>query len=279
MKIGFMQGRLSSQVDGKIQAFPRDEWRDEFPRAAALGLTAMEWTLDANGLDENPLMISAGRREIRELSEAHGVGIPSVTGDFLMHAPPLEAQGAEREARLMGLERVIDACGELGIRYLVWPLVDEGRLRDSSLENTLIDVVSNRLAPRLRLRSVQLAFESDYAPAALAALVDRLPQDVAGINYDTGNSAALGYAPQDELRAYGRRVVNVHVKDRLRRGNTVPLGSGAADFAAVFEALRSARYDGYLILQTARAADGDHAGALGRYRDFVMEFVRIASEA
>ena len=28
-RIGFMQGRLSPQVDGKIQAFPWVHWRDE----------------------------------------------------------------------------------------------------------------------------------------------------------------------------------------------------------------------------------------------------------
>ena len=28
-----MQGRLSAMVDGKIQAFPWNEWREEFPRA------------------------------------------------------------------------------------------------------------------------------------------------------------------------------------------------------------------------------------------------------
>ena len=29
-KIGFMQGRLSSKVNGKIQAFPWESWKEEF---------------------------------------------------------------------------------------------------------------------------------------------------------------------------------------------------------------------------------------------------------
>ena len=49
-RIGFMQGRLSALVDGKIQAFPWDEWREEFPRAKALGLGRMEWTIDQERL-------------------------------------------------------------------------------------------------------------------------------------------------------------------------------------------------------------------------------------
>ena len=33
ISIGFMQGRLSPLVNGKIQAFPWDYWRDEFSLA------------------------------------------------------------------------------------------------------------------------------------------------------------------------------------------------------------------------------------------------------
>ena len=60
-RIGFMQGRLSAMVDGKIQAFPWNEWREEFPRASALGLTRIEWTIDQDRLRENPLNTAAGQ--------------------------------------------------------------------------------------------------------------------------------------------------------------------------------------------------------------------------
>jgi hexulose-6-phosphate isomerase len=43
-EIGFMQGRLCAPVDGKIQAFPWDHWRDEFPLAQRFGFPLMEWT-------------------------------------------------------------------------------------------------------------------------------------------------------------------------------------------------------------------------------------------
>ena len=88
-----------------------------------------------------------------------------------------------------------------------------------------------------------------------------------------GNSAFLGYRPGEEIRAYGSRIVNVHVKDRIQGGSTVPLGEGDADLSGVIKALRSCGYAGNLILQTARAADGDHAGALCRYRDMVADWL------
>ncbi|NMC49168.1 MAG: sugar phosphate isomerase/epimerase, partial [Desulfovibrio sp.] len=83
-RIGFIQGRLSPLVDGRIQAFPWDDWRAEYPLAASLGLGLMEWTLDADRLDENPIMTPAGRREIAALSRRHDLALPSLTGDFAM---------------------------------------------------------------------------------------------------------------------------------------------------------------------------------------------------
>jgi L-ribulose-5-phosphate 3-epimerase len=67
-RIGFMQGRLSALVDGKIQAFPWNEWHDEFPRAKVLGLTRMEWTIDQDRLRENPLTTRGGPEDILALS-------------------------------------------------------------------------------------------------------------------------------------------------------------------------------------------------------------------
>ena len=49
-RIVFMQGRLSELVDGKIKAFPWDDWQSEFSFAVAINLHLMEWTLDQERL-------------------------------------------------------------------------------------------------------------------------------------------------------------------------------------------------------------------------------------
>jgi L-ribulose-5-phosphate 3-epimerase len=69
----------------------------------------------------------------------------------------------------------------------------------------------------------------------------------------------------------------VHVKDRLRGGTTVPLGTGAAELAKAIRLLERFGYSGQYILQTARAADGDHAGALAKYRDMTVSWLEDAN--
>ncbi len=100
-----MQGRLSPPVDGRIQAFPWEHWEAEFPKAAGIGLSLMEWTLDHEGLAENPLMTSVGRSMIRDLATEYGVTVPSVTCDCFMQAPLLEGRWTGAVGTATGLPR------------------------------------------------------------------------------------------------------------------------------------------------------------------------------
>lgn len=269
-----MQGRLSPQVNGKIQAFPWTHWQNEFATAQTNSFGFMEWTLDQERLYENPLMMAAGREEIRALMQRHKVQVLSLTGDCFMQAPFYKVDGVIRKALLVDFGRVVDACADVGIRYVVVPLVDNGRLENVAQEEALITGL-REIEPHLR-DGMKIIFESDFPPARLRDFIGRLPALHYGINYDIGNSAALGFNPDEEITAYGTRIDNVHVKDRVLGGTTVPLGSGNADFSTVFRALKRTGYRGHFILQTARAADGDHVGALRRYRDMVVSWLGTA---
>ncbi|MFB6463448.1 sugar phosphate isomerase/epimerase family protein [Bradyrhizobium tunisiense] len=275
-RIGFMQGRLSALVDGKIQAFPWDEWREEFARAKALGLTRMEWTIDQERLRENPLATEPGQQEILALSRENGVRIPSLTGDCFMQAPFWKVDAVVRDALVADLDLLIAACSRVGIEFVVIPLVDNGKIERKSESDTLKRVLLAR-SELLARRNVKIVFESDLPPDELARFVEAFPAETFGINYDSGNSASLGYDSDEEIAAYARRILNVHVKDRIRGGTTVPLGTGNADLAKTIRLIERSGYKGQYILQTARASDGDHAGALARYRDMTVGWIEDAA--
>jgi hexulose-6-phosphate isomerase len=268
-RIGFMQGRLSPLVDGKIQAFPWQHWESEFEVAQAIGIPLMEWTLDQDRLRENPLLTAAGRTRIAELSRKTGLRVESVTGDCFMQAPFFKAEGDTRRALMDDLRAVVEATAAVGAKHIVFPLVDNGTVENAAQEASLREGLAS-IEPLLRERGVRIVFESDFAPHPLRELIAKFPADVFGVNYDIGNSAALGFDPTEEIRAYGDRIDHVHVKDRVLGGTTVPLGTGNAQFERVFAALHRAGYRGDFILQTARAADGRHAEALKRYLDMTQ---------
>lgn len=267
-----MQGRLSPLIDGRIQTFPWPYWQQEFSLGEQHGFRLMEWTLDQNRLYENPLLTVTGQTEIRDLWRRHGLGVLSLTGDCFMQTPFWKAHGDERDALERDFLAVAEACVVVGISMIVIPLVDNGRLENAEQEDILVNFL-DRQAEFLAESRLRVVFESDFGPGELARFIGRLDPALFGVNYDIGNSAALGFCPADEIAAYGSRIVNVHVKDRLLGGTTVPLGTGNADFDAVFAALAQVGYQGNYILQTARAADDEHAGVLCRYRDMTVDWL------
>lgn len=264
-----MQGRLSPLVDGKIQAFPKQYWKDEFGLAEKNDFRHMEWTLDQDGLYQNPLMTPDGQQEIMDLCRRHKLGIPSLTGDCFMQAPFWKAQGEERQALENDFIAISSACAKVGTGMIVVPLVDNGRIENTKQEDDLLGFLQGKSA-FFSGHGIKIVFESDFEPQALRRFIDRFDPELFGINYDIGNSAALGFSPEEELDAYGTRIFNVHVKDRVLGGTTVPLGEGNADFDRVFSALAKTGYRGNYILQTARSGNDDHEGVLRRYRDMTI---------
>jgi L-ribulose-5-phosphate 3-epimerase len=261
-------------VNNQIQAFPWAHWQAEFKTAEQHGFCFMEWTLDHQRLFENPLMTEEGREEIRNLCSRHQVSIKSLTGDCFMQAPFWKAEGEEQITRQQAFKAVVAACHAVGIALIVVPLVDNGRIENVEQEEKLLAFL--RLETLFfKAHGVQIIFESDFNPADLKIFIEKLDSTVFGINYDIGNSAALGFDPLDEINAYGIWVKNVHIKDRKFAGTTVPLGTGAAEFNKIFSALFSIGYAGNYVLQTARANDDEHAKALVHYRDMTIKYLNL----
>ncbi|MCB0393839.1 MAG: sugar phosphate isomerase/epimerase [Bdellovibrionales bacterium] len=268
-QLGFIQGRLSPIVDGKIQAFPWQHWREEFPIAHEIGLRKIEWTLDQDRLHENPFIEKKARGEVKSLLSEFGMRIPSITGDCFMQFPFFKAFGNERLKLLDDLNRVIEAAEDFGSQYIVFPLVDNGSITTEAEQDILLEEFQS-LRRKLVESGVKIIFESDFSPEKLRDFIGLFPVDAYGINYDLGNSASLGYDINEEFRFYYDRIDNIHIKDRLKGGTTVPLGSGNANFKAFFSLIREFEYKGNLIFQTARDPNNQHQSALKRYIDFVL---------
>lgn len=266
-----MQGRLSPMVNGQIQAFPWHHWESEFLIAAKHSFTKIEWTLDQERLHENPLMTEDGQEIINGLLSNYNLEIPSITGDCFMQDPFWKAKGNKKKLLENDFFAIVNSCKKVGVSIIVIPLVDNGRLSNKAQENYLVDFFDDHIE-FIQSKDILITFESDFEPKALSDYINRLDAGVFGINYDIGNSAALGYDPKSEFKEYGSRIYNVHIKDRKYLGNTVPLLEGDANFDLVFHELKKIDYQGNLVLQTARAIDDNHISPLLKYREMTLKW-------
>ncbi len=269
-RIGFMQGRLSPIINDKIQIFPIDYWKDEFEIAESIGLSNIEWTLDLDTLEHNPLLKKNGRVEIQSLAKKHDISIPSMTCDYLMQKPFWKLNN-EKEIIMSQFLRILESCNDVGISIIVVPLVDNGKIENKHQKDSIIKFFEKNIK-KIESYKVNIIFESDFKPIELANFINKFDSSF-GINYDTGNSASMGYNPSEEISTYGERIMNVHIKDRTYNGTTVPLTRGNCEFSKVFESLKKIKYNSNYILQTARSDNNQHTETIVRYAKMTKKWV------
>jgi L-ribulose-5-phosphate 3-epimerase len=266
-----MQGRLVPPTGSKIQCFPREQWSDEFAAAQAVPLDGIEWIYDAHGADVNPLATDSGLDSMRQLARYHGVGVRSVCADYFMDFPLLRVTDEQRNDRLSRLRWLIAQCGRIEIQRIVLPFVDASRIETVDEADFVVESLKQVLVSA-EASALELHLEANLGPTEFAALLAKLDHPLVKVNYDAGNSAALGFDPHDEFKAYGSRVGSVHIKDRVRGGRTVPLGTGDVDFTGLRESLIGIAFRGEFVLQVARGQLGAEIAWARRNRQSVLRW-------
>lgn len=268
--IGVMQGRLVPQIDGRIQAFPSKHWREEFDLARKYDFSSIEFIFEAESFQANPLYTERGLAEINALRDRSGVAVSSICADYFMEHPFFRVSQALRDEGTAVLQRLIRGGAKVGAQRIEIPCVDQASILSEEDKRDLLTHVSRCLALAEQY-SMEIVFETSLPPEEFRDLLERFRHPLVKANYDTGNSASLGYDPVRELTILGPLVSNVHIKDRVLHGGTVPLGSGNTKFPDIFKTLAQIGYRGDFILQTAR--DPDDVGVALKYREMVRSYL------
>jgi len=254
-KIGVMEGRLLPKYQGRYQAHPVGYWQDEFSVAKELGLDCIEFILDYNDAEQNPFLKVGGIDQLQTVIEQTGVAVYTVCADYFMEAPLHSKDNAVADQGQKVMLQLLKNCEKLGVTDVVIPCVDQSTLDGKEAADRFVERMKPMVAAAEKY-GINLSLETDLAPQQFVDLLDRFDSKRVTVNYDIGNSAALGYDPVEELAAYGHRITDIHIKDRLRNGGPVVLGEGDADFDRFFDALRKYNYKGPFIMQAYRDEEG-----------------------
>ena len=266
--LGIMQGRLVPPIDGKLQAFPTNGWNKELEICRGLGVECIEWVYDGEDLYflPNPISTFEGANA---LSGIQSPRITSLCADYFVKAPLLRVPDGIKVQRIARLRWLIFQCGLANIPILVLPFVDDNSIRTQEEIQETIDNLQS-LGDLLESCDVRIALEANLSPFNFKSLIKQLDGTIA-INYDSGNSASLGYDMEEEWGGYGYRVENIQIKDRVVNGGSVPLGEGSANFDTLAKMLSQYKYSGNTILQVARGESGKEVGWYQRNRNFLLD--------
>ena len=243
-----MQGRLSPPINKKIQKFPHNHWKDEFSLARKIGFDLIEWVVDD---EKNPIFDDAQVNEILRLSKKNDIQINSICADIFMEKFLFKNEGEYTTKNLEILKKLIQQCSKCNIKIIELPFVDSSSIRNIGDQNQLVQnfEVIKKIAKE---HNIILGLETDLDSKSFVRFLEKFDSPNIKANYDIGNSVSNNFNPLIELDDLQKWIVNIHVKDRHRFGNTVTLGLGDVNFSEFFEKLREIDYEGDLIIQGAR---------------------------
>jgi len=111
-------------------------------------------------------------------------------------------------------------------------------------------------------------------PTAFLRLWDAIRDPALGMNLDVGWVALQREYPPVAVHKAGKHLMNVHMRDidgLMRR--FVHVGRGVMDFAAIAQALKAVRFDGFLCLEQDGDPDEDMKATCARYLAMMKELL------
>ena len=237
-----MQGRLvTREIKSRIQSFPWTNWKKEIYLARKNNIKYIEWTLDYKNFMSNPLIKRPAL--VKKILKKNNIKMNSITADFFMQKPVWSKKYQQTNLFLL---KLLSICNKYNIEFIIIPLVDNSSIKNGNKSEIIKYFMS--LKKNNYLKKTKILFEVDLVPKRVKSFIGKLDKSF-GINYDAGNSAFFGYNFNDE-KQYFDRVLNIHIKDRKKGGQTVSLGRGDVDFKLFLKYLLKVKYKNNLILQT-----------------------------
>ncbi len=239
-------------------------WAQKLSSAARAGYQFIELSMDESDERLARLEWTCGpRREMRRVL----ADSPASIDTMCLSAHRKYALGSQsepvRERGLAIMRKAIDLAAELGIRVIQVAGYDVYYEESTERTRALYGESIAQSAEWARSACVMLALENVDCP-----FIDSIEKGICFVRSvdspwfqlypDIGNLAAVGRDVQSELRAGGRHIVGIHVKDtRAQEFRRVPLGEGCVDFELAFRTLKEIDFRGPFTVEMWNEAAPD----------------------
>ena len=269
IKLGIMQGRLSHSINNTIQAFPEKSWIKEFELSKKINIDSIEWIFDT--YEKNPIM-NKQINEINNYISKFQIKVNSICADYFMINKLFNESESNIKKNLNVLEELAINGEKIGAKIIEIPLVDNSSLKT---EKDKKEIVTNlkKVIPKIKDLGLIFTLETDLPPEEFLNLLEMFEKNTVYANYDTGNSASLGYNINEEFKILKNKIKNIHVKDRIFNGTTVPFGLGDTNFEEFFKILNKSEYSGDLIIQGSRIERMEPEQNCLKYLNFIKEYL------
>ena len=237
-----MQGRLTEAPNNDdFDWFPAQSWEEEFDLAKEIGFGSIELVFDRGCISSNPLRTKSGRDKLRKEFLENGLIPYSCCLNFVIDNP------IKNDDVFASCVESIKFLNEVGIKLAVLPLFDKSDFKASDIVNKI-----SNLAAIAESHDIKILIESNESASNILKFLNGIASPNVGVVYDIGNASVCGHDVKEELFLLREKLVHIHIKDKTRSGNNVPLGSGIVNFSKVFKSISEIKYQGMFTLETCK---------------------------
>lgn len=216
--------------------------------AKEIGLEGVQ--VDAGGAaDALSICLPEVQEEYKEAMEKTGIAVSSICMG-LLNSNPLVS-----EPRVPGwVSETIKAAANLKAKVILVAFFGQGTLRTQE-EKDKAAAILKPLAPEADKAGVILGIENTLSAEDNVRILDKIQSPAAQVYYDVANSTFGGYEVPKEIRSLGKRICELHFKDRTL------LGQGEVNYPGIRDAVRDIGYQGWIILEGANPLGPKISGA------------------
>lgn len=218
-----------------------------FAYAKRLGLAGVELFLGRDALKEGA--DGATIRRVKSAAAASGLVVPSLCMVEHNSGGVGSADGAVAGAAKEDIRRAIACCGELGAKVILIPFFFGGELPSQAHFDRAV-AAFRELCPLAAGRGVALCYEGTFPAGRIREMATAISSEAFGCYLDTANVVWRGMDTATEIRALGKLIRQIHIKDsRVGPGDVQP-GLGRVNWAETAKAVAEIGYDGWMVLET-----------------------------
>lgn len=285
-KLGIMQGRLTNpreRTDIQFPLYNSDEILNEFEIAKCLGLDYIEWNI-CKAVPNLFLGNFYAQEAIKSTKEFSEISINSICLDYLMD---LDLKDKDLEFATQTINWIANIASNVGCKTIVIPIYRN---------NMNIHQLKYLISYILEKYNIKITFEflnsnSSKGVSFLNELEHFGFDDFIklGCCFDIGNNCLVlgnvetppqknyeGIIKEMENYYIHNKLYHIHIKEKNKHGNTVPLGKGIIGkkgWKEIFSFLKDINYNGDYTLQVARGKSGDETNYVKEQIEFIKELM------
>lgn len=218
----------------------------KFRQAQALGLSGVEIFLSRQQLRDPS---QARRNSVLSAKAQTGLAVPSVALGHLNEGgwsseDPKVVDAASEDVRI-----AIDWARALGAQIILVPFFFQADAPNDAGFDRLVSHF-RKYCPVAQEAGVTLAYEGQFPAQRIIQLAEHVNHPAFGCYFDLANVVWLGMDTPTEIRALGKLIVQVHMKESKVGPGDVRPGQGRVKYAESQKALAEVGYDRWLVMET-----------------------------